>query len=600
MLHHYEAPVEDLLFTMREVAGLHDVLALPAFDMCDEALVQAVLEQAARFASDALAPLNRSGDREGARLDGAEVRMPAGFQAAYASYVEAGWGGLAADPEYGGQGLPRLLWTAVQEMWKAANLGFSALPQLTLGAVEALMAHADEALRQRFLPRLVSGHWTGAMALTEPQAGSDLSAIGALATPHADGSWRLVGQKCFITYADHDLAENVVTLVLARTPGAPAGVKGLTLFLVPKWLVDDDGRLGARNDVRYHSLEHKLGFHAGPTGILNFGDAGGAVAYRVGALHNGLPAMFVMMNDARFSVGLEGVGLADRAWQQARAYAHERVQGRSAGSPASVPIVQHPDVRRMLLTMKALTEAMRAFAAVLASARDLGSAHPDAGECARQQRQVDFLTPVFKGWCTETGVVVANLGIQVHGGMGVVEETGAAQYLRDARAATLYEGTTGIQAADFVGRKLARDQGQAAHAVLAQMRDTVDVLGGIAAPAFATLQRDLRRAVEALANATDSALAQHARQPAAALAVSVPLLELWGTVIGGWLLAHGACRAHALRQDPSRPQRYGAAFLDAKVATARFYGAHLLSRATGLADIVCEGAAACLDDAATL
>jgi alkylation response protein AidB-like acyl-CoA dehydrogenase len=574
----YRAPVAELLFAMRE--GAADGAALLAASGVDDATLEAVLDEAGRFAAEVLAPLNPVGDRHAARLEGGCVQMAAGFQAAYRQYVEAGWGTLSAAPRWGGQGLPRLVWTGVQEMWKAANLSFSALPQLTMSAVEALQAQADDALCERWLAPLVAGRWTGAMALTEPQAGSDLSGVRTLATPHGDGSWRLHGEKCFITYADHDLAENVVTLVLARTPDAPPGTKGLTLFLVPRQLLDDQGRPGTRNALGYTGLEHKLGFHGAPTGTLRLGDdTQGACGWQVGPLHGGRAAMFVMMHDARFSVGLEGLGIAERARQCAHQYAQTRVQGR-------VAIERHPDVRRMLLTMDAHTEALRAFALLLAAARDRADT-----------AAVALLTPVFKAWSTETGIAVADLCIQVHGGLGVIEDSGVPQLLRDARAAALYEGTTGIQAADFCGRQLARDPAGARallaqwHAVLAELRAAVQQAPDAA---LRDIERGLARALEAAQAATEAvqaALAEGRR--AEALAVSVPLLRVWGLTIGATLLARSALRARA-RSAAGQGDR---AFLATRVQRARFHAMHLASAVRGLADTVREGAAACLDEA---
>jgi len=469
----YRAPLADMHFVMNDLAGLSQVAALPGYEEATPDTVAAILEEAGRFAREVLDPLNFPGDREGSKLmpDGS-VKTPAGFKAAYHQFVDNGWNGLTKSPDYGGQGLPHLVATAVEEMWHAANMAFDLCPLLTDGAVAAIELCGTPAQRAKYLPSMVSGRWTGTMNLTEPQAGSDLAAVRTRAVPQPDGTYKLYGQKIFITYGEQDYTENIVHLVLARTPDAPEGVKGISLFLVPKFLVNDDGSLGARNDVRCVSLEHKLGIHASPTAVLAYGDHGGAVGYLVGEANRGLEYMFIMMNQARFSVGMEGVGLSERAYQRAVAYARERVQGRAVGAEAmqkAGPIIEHPDIRRMLMTMRAYTEAMRALGYVTAAAIDNAQHAPDAAARQRHQAFVELMIPIVKGWCTETGQEVTSIGVQVHGGMGFIEETGAAQYYRDARITTIYEGTTGIQANDLVGRKTARDAGATARLVAAQI-----------------------------------------------------------------------------------------------------------------------------------
>ena len=463
----YQAPLRDMRFVIHELVGSAPICALPAYADCDAELIDAVLEEAGRFAGDILSPLNPVGDRDGARwqpgADGkGEVLTVAGFAAAYKQFADGGWMALPCPPEHGGQGLPRLLAVAVSEMWKSANLSFSHVVTLTHGAIEALMIAGSDDLKATWLPRLVTGEWTGTMNITEPQAGSDLAAISCRAVPQADGSFRINGQKIFITYGDHDMAANIVHLVLARTPDAPAGVKGLSLFLVPKFILDADGNPGEHNDVYCTSIEHKLGVHGSPTTTLVHGDHGGSTGYLIGELGRGLETMFVMMNSARLSVGTEGLGVAQRAWQLASEYAKERIQGTdmTQKSGERVAIVRHPDVRRLLMQQRAHTEAIRALAYSIAALQDVAHQADDAAARDAAHRRVELLTPVLKGWSTESAVELTSLAIQIFGGMGFVEETGIAQYMRDARITPIYEGTTAIQAADLAGRKIARDGGK--------------------------------------------------------------------------------------------------------------------------------------------
>ena len=579
----YRAPLRDMRFVLRELAGLEAIAALPGCEEAAPDTVEVILAEAAKFAEAVLAPLNPSGDREGARFEGGAVRMPQGFAEAYRRFAEGGWSALSGPPEYGGQGLPRVVAAAVGEMWKAANHAFSLCPLLSTGAVEALLLAGSDELKAVYLEKLVSGRWTGTMNLTEPQAGSDLAAVRTRAEPQADGSYRLYGQKSFITYGEHDLAENIVHLVLARTPTAPEGVKGISLFVVPKFLPLADGGLGARNDVECLALEHKLGIHASPTVTLAFGARTGAEGFLVGEEHRGLEYMFVMMNAARFGVGMEGVAVCERAYQRARDYARERIQGYAVGVRGGprVPIVAHPDVRRMLLIMRAQAEASRALAYVVAAALDLGEHHPDPGLRAERQAFAELLIPVVKGWSTELGVEVASLGIQVHGGAGYIEDTGAAQYLRDARISPIYEGTTGIQANDLVWRKLVRDGGAAFARTLAEMRADAEALPA----ACADLRRRLEAGIAALETAGRAELAYAVESPRAAAAGTVPFLRLFGLVAGGWQMARAAgVAAQHLAAGSSDP------FDADKLTSARVYAEHALVMAGGLSACVCEGA----------
>jgi alkylation response protein AidB-like acyl-CoA dehydrogenase len=581
-------------FVMNELAGLAQIAALPGYEEATPDTVAAVLEEANRFAADVLDPLNASGDREGARLlpDGS-VKTPEGFKAAYRKFIEAGWNGINKPADYGGQHLPQLVAAAVEEMWHAANMAFDLCPLLTQGAIDAIELVGTDDQKSRYLPHMVSGEWTGTMNLTEPQAGSDLAAVRMRAEPQPDGSWKLFGQKIFITYGEHDFAENIVHLVLARTPGAPEGVKGISLFIVPKFLVNADGSLGARNDVHCVSLEHKLGIHASPTAVLAYGDHGGATGYLIGEQNRGLEYMFIMMNQARFSVGMEGVGLSERAYQRAVSYARERVQGRPVGGEKTAkpaPIIEHPDIRRMLMTMRAYIEAMRALGYVTAAAID--NARHAAGAALRSQHQafVDLMIPVVKGWCTETAQEITYLGVQVHGGMGFIEETGAAQYYRDARIITIYEGTTGIQASDLVGRKTARDSGATANLVAAQIDKVAAHLASHTDPSLNAIGLRLAAATAALQSAIDWMVSTSAANARTAYAGSVPYLKLWGIVAGGWQMG----RAAMVAVDKLARGEGDAAFMRAKIATARFYAENLLPLAEAHAQSAIGGSQATL------
>jgi alkylation response protein AidB-like acyl-CoA dehydrogenase len=564
----YQPPVKEMLFVLRELAGLEAIARLPAFAEATPDVVEAVLAEAAQLASEVLAPTNRIGDLVGTRLENGKVTVPPEFAEAYRQYTAGGWAGLSLDSEYGGQNLPYVVGVAVEEIWQAANLAWSLGPLLTQGAARALHQHGDQALRARYLAHLTTGAWTGTMNLTEPQAGSDLAAVRTLAVPEGD-HYRITGQKIFITWGDHDMTPNVVHLVLARLPDAPPGTRGLSLFVVPKFLVEEDGSLGARNAVTAVSLEHKLGLHGSPTCVMAFE---GAVGYLVGRRNEGLACMFTMMNHARIGVGLEGVAIAERAYQHARAYARERVQGKPPGGEGRATIIQHPDVRRMLLTVKAQIEAMRSAAYVTAASFDFARHAPDAAERARHEARIALLTPVIKGWCTETGQTLTSIALQVHGGMGYVEETGAAQYFRDARITTIYEGTTGIQAGDLVGRKILRDGGAALAALLADMRAT------LADPAsqderLAGIRTALAEGIEAVEASSRWLAAHHDRDPGMPGAVSYNLLMLIGTVLGGWQLTRAAavsCRRLAGGAAGEAP------FHEAKILTARHYAGQVM------------------------
>jgi acyl-CoA dehydrogenase len=590
----YRAPIRELRFVLDELLGVGALSSYPELSDYSPETAESVLTEAARFAEQVLEPLNQSGDREGARWTSDGVVTPKGFAQAYRQFVEGGWPQLGADPQYGGQVVPNVLSTAVRELWGAANLSFKLCPMLTQGAIEALKLCGSPVQKQLFLPNMVRGIWTGTMDLTEPQAGSDLGQIRTRAVP--DGkNYRLFGQKIFITWGDHDCAENIIHMVLARIEGAPAGVKGVSLFIVPKVLVNDDGTLGARNELRCVSIEHKLGIHASPTCMLAFGDGNGAVGYLIGEANRGLEYMFIMMNAARLSVGVEGYAVAERALQRAAEWARSRVQGQPAGSPAGAPatIVYHPDVKRMLLTMKSCVAAMRA--SCLYAALQLDVAEHDGQIELRQKAQtrVDLLIPIVKGWCTELGNELVAVGVQVHGGMGFIEETGAAQYIRDLRITTIYEGTTGIQANDLIGRKIGRDRGAAMSALIVQMRTELEALEGSDA-VMRTVKNSTLEAVEQLREATDSLVQAFSAGKERALAVSVPYLMLCGFVTGGWLMAKSAAIAVSQRTGAERD------FYEAKLATARFYAQQILPRALALARIVQSGAPSVTESDAAL
>jgi len=540
----YRPPVRDMAYLLNEVAGLKDLLGAGPFADVSTDLVEAVMEEGAKLAADVLAPLNRSGDAEGAKLKNAGVSVPSGFADAYRKWVEGGWGSLAASPDFGGQGLPVALSVAMQEMWNAACMSFGLCPILSQGSIEALTAHGTDEQKQLYLAKLISGEWTGTMNLTEPQAGSDLNALKAKAIPQGDGTYRITGTKIFITYGDHDMAENIVHLVLARLPDAPAGTRGISLFLVPKFLVNANGTLGARNDAYCIGLEEKLGIHGSPTCVMSYGENGGATGWLIGEENRGLACMFTMMNNARLLVGTQGVAIAEAAYQHALAYAKERKQGRPLGSDLAAgemaPIIEHPDIRRMLLTMKAMTEASRALCYATAVAID--GAHSGGSEDKRRtaQARADLLTPIAKSFSTDAGVETASIGVQIHGGMGFIEETGAAQFLRDARILPIYEGTNGIQAIDLVMRKLPLGNGDVARTFIAEMRDTAKEARSSNDKLMTGIGAALDDALDTLDKATDYMLANLKSSPNDCLAGATPYLRLFGTAAGGHYLTRAA------------------------------------------------------------
>ncbi|MGY6160509.1 acyl-CoA dehydrogenase [Paraburkholderia strydomiana] len=573
----YTAPIKDMLFVMKELADLEQIATLPGFEDANLDTAQAVLEESAKLCGEVLAPLNVEGDRNPSSWKDGVVTATPGFKEAFRQFGEGGWQGVQHPIDYEGQGLPKLIATACIEMLNASNLSFALCPLLTDGAIEALLTAGTDAQKQTYVPKLVSGEWTGTMNLTEPQAGSDLALVRTRAEPQGDGSFKLFGTKIFITWGEHDMAKNIAHLVLARTPNAPEGVKGISLFIVPKFLVNEDGSLGERNDVHCVSIEHKLGIKASPTAVLQFGDHGGAIGHLIGEENRGLEYMFIMMNAARFAVGMQGVGVSDRAYQKAVAYAKDRVQSRPVDGSAKQPvaIIQHPDVRRMLSTMRALTEASRALAYVAAGHCDIAHRHPDEATRASHQAIYEFLVPIVKGWSTELSIDVTSLGVQVHGGMGFIEETGAAQYYRDARILPIYEGTTAIQANDLIGRKTVRDGGRVAKSLLAGVAETVESLGAQQGPAFESMKKYLGQGQRSLSAAIDFVVANTKEDPNAVFAGSVPYLKLAGIVLGGWQMARALLVAARKRdEDP--------AFYSAKIATAQFYAEHVLPLASAL------------------
>ncbi len=592
----YRAPVKDMLFCMKELAGLEAVASLPGFEEAGLDTARAVLEECARLAEDVMAPLNWEGDRNPSVLEGGAVRTTPGFKAAFRQFAEGGWQGLQHPVEHGGQGLPKTIGAACIEMINSANLSFALCPLLTDGAIEALLTAGTPEQQRLFLPKMISGEWTGTMNLTEPQAGSDQRLARPRAEPQAGGGYKLFGTKIYITYGDHDLAENIVHLVLGRVVGAPEGIKGISLFIVPKFLVHADGSLGERNDVQCVSIEHKLGIKASPTAVLQFGDGSasanvngtgpGAAGELIGEPNRGLEYMFIMMNAARYAVGMQGVAIAERAYQKAAAYAKERVQSRpvDGSAAASAAIIHHPDVKRMLMTMRSLAEGCRAMAVVAAAAYDAAHAHPDAKVRKENQAFYEFMVPLVKGYSTEMSQEVASLGVQVHGGMGFIEETGAAQFLRDARILTIYEGTTAIQANDLVGRKTARDGGAVALGLARQIAATEEELAARSSPAARSMALRLKAARQAFERVVGFVAARVKDEPKLVYAGSVPYLMLAGNLMAGWQMA----RALMVAEDRAAAGE-DIAFMNAKVLTARFYAEHVLSRAPGLCESIVEG-----------
>jgi alkylation response protein AidB-like acyl-CoA dehydrogenase len=585
----YRAPLRDMLFNIREMVDFAAVAGLPGYGDAP-GVVEPVLAEAANFAANVLDPLNAPGDREGAHFDGGRVTMPRGFKAAFKQFADGGWIGLPMPAEYGGQDLPQVLATATLEMWQAANMAFSNGPLLNQGAIEAILLCGTAEQKAHFIPRLIAGEWTGTMDLTEPQAGSDLAQVRTKAVPEGD-HYRISGQKIFITYGEHDYVENIVHLVLARTPDAPPGVKGISLFIVPKRTLNDDGTLGPSNDVTCAGIEHKLGIHASPTCTMNYGENGGALGYLVGEENQGLKYMFIMMNAARFSVGVQGFALADRAFQAALAYARERVQSKDVAAKDWTPvhIVEHPDVRRMLMNGKAQIEAMRALAFYTAAQLDHAHRNPEAKAQADAQALVEFLTPIVKAWSTEAATRIVSEALQCFGGMGYIEETGVAQYYRDVRIAQIYEGTTGIQANDLLGRKFLKDQGKTAMRVLGEMQQTAERCASSPNADVAAIGVALGKAAQAVGAASQwlgnegLKVLSGTGDLRAMFAGAVPYLMAWGYAAGGWMMARAALIA---------AERVGDAFYGAKLKTAHYYAAHVLPQVGALSDEVTGGASA--------
>jgi alkylation response protein AidB-like acyl-CoA dehydrogenase len=582
----YVAPLKDMLFNLKYLADIEQIAQLPGFEDAGFETAQAVLEEAAKFNEGVLAPLNWEGDKNPSSWKDGVVTATPGFKEAFRQFADGGWQGLQHPVDFGGQGLPKTIGAACGEMQNSANMSFALCPLLTDGAIEALLTAGSDELKATYLENLVSGKWTGTMNLTEPQAGSDLAAVRSRAEPLADGSYKVFGTKVFITWGEHDMAENIVHLVLARVTGAPEGVKGISLFVVPKFLVNKDGTLGARNDVQCVSIEHKMGIKASPTAVLQFGDHGGALAYLVGQENRGLEYMFIMMNAARFGVGVQGIAVAERSYQQAVTFAKERVQSRpvDALAPANATIIYHPDVKRMLMTMRAYTEGCRAMATVAAAAFDAAHHHADADVRKQSQAFYEFMVPLIKGYSTEMSLEVTSLGVQVHGGMGYIEETGAAQYYRDAKILTIYEGTTAIQANDLVGRKTARDGGQTAKALAAQIEATEGLLVKSGSADAVAVAKRLKAARLAFVDVVNFVATNTKTRPNDVFAGSVPYLMLAGNLMAGWQLA----RALLLAQD-ALAKGVDVSFMQAKITTARFYADHLLTKAPGMRDAIVDG-----------
>jgi len=583
----YVAPLKDMLFNIKHLADIEQVAQLPGFEDAGFDTAQAVLEEAAKFNEGVLSPLNWEGDKNPSSWKDGVVTATPGFKEAFGQFVQGGWQGLQHPADFGGQGLPKTIGASCGEMQNSANMSFALCPLLTDGAIEALLTAGSDDLKATYLENLVSGKWTGTMNLTEPQAGSDLAAVRSRAEPQADGTYKVFGTKIFITWGEHDMAENIVHLVLARVTGAPEGVKGISLFVVPKFLVNQDGSLGARNDVHCVSIEHKMGIKASPTAVLQFGDHGGAIGYLVGQENRGLEYMFIMMNAARFGVGVQGIAIAERAYQKAVTFSKDRVQSRPVdGSlPTSGPIIHHPDVKRMLMTMRAYTEGCRAMATVAASAYDNSHHHVDAEVRKQSLAFYEFLVPLIKGYSTEMSLEVTSLGVQVHGGMGFIEETGAAQYYRDAKILTIYEGTTAIQANDLVGRKTARDGGQVAKGLAAQIEATESQLMQSGSADAVAVAKRLKAAREAFLDVVNFVASNTKSSPNAVFAGSVPYLMLAGNLMAGWQMARGLLVAQE-----QIAQGVDAPFMKAKIITARFYADHLLTKAPGIRDAIVEGA----------
>ncbi len=583
----YKAPLKDMLFDIKHLASIDQIAEIPGFEEAGFDTAQAVLEECAKFNEGVTSPLNREGDINPCSLKDGVVTTTPGFKEAFKQYVEGGWQGLQHPADYGGQGLPKAIGFACGEMLNSANMSFALCPLLSDGAIEALLTAGSDDLKAVYLEKLVSGQWTGTMNLTEPQAGSDLAMVRSRAEPQPDGTYKVFGTKIFITYGEHDMAENIVHLVLARVSGAPEGVKGISLFVVPKFMVGKDGSLGARNDVHCVSIEHKMGIKASPTAVLQYGDNGGALGYIVGEENRGLEYMFIMMNSARYAVGMQGIAIAEMAYQKAVTFAKDRVQSRPVDGSikASAPIIHHPDVKRMLMTMRAYIEGCRAMASVAAAAYDATHHHPDADVRKQNQAFYEFMVPLVKGYSTEMSLEVTSMGVQVHGGMGFIEETGAAQYYRDAKILTIYEGTTAIQANDLIGRKTSRDGGQTAKAIAAQIEKTEQALLKQGSADAVAVAKRLKAAREAFIDVVDFVAGNTKASPNAVFAGSVPYLMLAGNVVAGWQMG----RALLAAQDEIA-RGVDVDFMKAKITTARFYADHLLTKAPGMRDSIVDGA----------
>ena len=583
----YKAPLKDMLFNIQHLAQIDQIAQLPGFEDAGFETAQAVLEEAAKFNEGVLSPLNWDGDKNPSSWKDGVVTTTPGFKEAFKQFAEGGWQGLQHPSDFGGQGLPKTIGAACIEMVNSANMSFALCPLLSDGAIEALLTAGSDELKATYLENLVSGKWTGTMNLTEPQAGSDLAMVRSRAEPQPDGTYKIFGTKIFITYGEHDMAENIVHLVLARVVGAPEGVKGISLFVVPKFMVNPDGSVGARNDVHCVSIEHKMGIKASPTAVLQYGDHGGAVGYIVGQENRGLEYMFIMMNAARYAVGVQGIAVAERAYQKAAQFARDRVQSRPVDGSiaASAPIIHHPDVRRMLMTMRAYTEGCRAMSTVAAAAYDAAHHHPDADTRKQNAAFYEYMVPLVKGYSTEMSLEVTSLGVQVHGGMGFIEETGAAQYYRDAKILTIYEGTTAIQANDLVGRKTARDGGQTPKAIAAQIAATEADLTASGTPDSLAVAKRLKAAREAFLDVVTFVSGGARSSPNAVYAGSVPYLMLAGNLVAGWQLARALLVAQA-----ELKAGVDAGFMTAKIVTARFYADHILSKAPGIRDSIVDGA----------
>ncbi len=566
----YQAPLRDLLFNIKEIADLESVTKLPGYEEAGD-VVEAILEEAANFATSVLDPINASGDQEGSHFADGNVTTPKGFKAAFDQFAQAGWIGLPMPVEYGGQGLPMVLSTATLEMWQASNIAFSNGPLLNQGAVEAILLCGTEEQKQTWIPKLVSGEWAGTMDLTEPQAGSDLAQVKTKAVPSGD-HYLITGQKIFITYGDHDYTDNIVHLVLARTPTAPEGVKGISLFIVPKRVLNADGTPGELNDVTCAGIEHKLGINASPTCTMNYGENGGSVGYLIGKENEGLKYMFIMMNAARFSVGVQGYAVADRAFQAALAYSRDRVQSKDIAAKEWTPvrIIEHPDIRRMLMDIKSQVEAMRSLAFYTAATLDHAHANPDPAAKAEAQSLVELFTPIVKAWSSEVATALTSEAVQIFGGMGYVEETGVAQYYRDVRITQIYEGTTGIQANDLLGRKFLKDMGKTAMKVLGQMQATIKEAAASDNEQVKAIGVELEKAVKVLQETSLWIGGNALKDVRATFAGAVPYLMLWGYVAGGWMMTKTALIAAKKTDDP---------FYAAKLVTARYYADHVLPKA---------------------